>query len=214
MKSEKDQQKGQQLEEISQIIQQLMDSINEKKTRLAPVIQELRTMRQDAQELETQHQDKKKEYDAVMYGLECEANRIDQDIKNYFQEYQTNQSKYHHLNQLIQHAEISQDKAMNEMKAYIGADDMIELVQKARGFKTYRDLYNRKLQELENQSRNFREVYNQVREKHEPNMRQIELFSGVKKLLILKSSINKKILSGKQVEDGVAVVTQDRLILS
>jgi intraflagellar transport protein 81 len=57
------------------------------------------------------------------------------------------------LNQI----EISQDKgisllilALMEMKAYIGGDEMIELVQKTRGFKNYRELYTRKIQELEN----------------------------------------------------------------
>ena len=39
---------------------------------------------------------------------------------------------------------------MNEMKAYIGADEMIELVQKSRGFKSYRELYTKKIAEAEN----------------------------------------------------------------
>jgi intraflagellar transport protein 81 len=39
---------------------------------------------------------------------------------------------------------------MNEKKAYIGADEMVELVQKSRGFKTYRELYTKKIQEGEN----------------------------------------------------------------
>ena len=214
LKSEKDQQKGQQLEEISQIIQKIMDTINEKKNLLAPVIQQLRSMRQEAQDLDLEYQSKKQQYDAVMFSLETESTKIEQDIKNFKQEYQSNLSKYHHLNQMIQRAEITQDKVMNEMKAYIGADDMIELVQKARGFKTYRDLYNRKIQELEYQSRDLRDVYRTVKQNHEPHMRQIEMFKGVKQLLLLKSSLNKQILSGKGRDEGVAVVTQDRLVLA
>jgi intraflagellar transport protein 81 len=54
--------------------------------------------------------------------------------------------------------EVSQDKVMNEMKSYIGADEMIELVQKARGFKTYRELYNKKIVELESSSKNLKDV--------------------------------------------------------
>jgi intraflagellar transport protein 81 len=213
LKSEKDQQKGQQLQEISQIIQKLVDTINDKKTLLAPVIQQLRTMRQETQELEMQYQEKKEQYDSVMVGLEGEMKRIDQEMKQFTVEYQTNQSKYHHLNLLIQQAEISQDKAMNEMKAYIGADDMMELVQKARGFKTYRDLYAKKLLDLENQSRNLQQVYVDVKEKHEPNMQQIDMFGSVKKLLLLKSKLNKQVLSGKVMEEN-AIVTQDRMVLS
>jgi intraflagellar transport protein 81 len=70
LKSEKDQQKGEQLQEISGIIQKLMNSINEKKTLLAPVIQKLRSMRQEAQELQYAFNEKKKSYDSVMIGLE------------------------------------------------------------------------------------------------------------------------------------------------
>jgi intraflagellar transport protein 81 len=214
MKSEKDQQKGKQLEEISGIIQKILDTINEKKTQLAPVIQQLRAMRQEAQELDTQFQEKKHQYDTVMYSLDAETAKLEQDIKQFKQEFQTNLSKYHHLNQMVQQAEIAQDKVMNEMKAYIGADDMIELVQKARGFKTYRDLYNRKLVELENASKELKDVYRDVKENHEPNMRQIEMFASVRNLLLLKARLNKQIMSGKGNEEGVAVVTQDRLVLA
>lgn len=102
---------------------------------------------------------------------------------------------------------------MNEMKAYIGADDMMELVQKARGFKTYREMYNKKIAELESQDKSLRELQHHVRTAHEPNMKQTRMFAGVKKLLLLKAASNKKVLSGK-IEDNVGVVTMDRLVLS
>jgi intraflagellar transport protein 81 len=133
------------------------------------------------------------------------------------------QSKYHFLNQTIQQLEISQDrgmmrfsyKVMNEMKAYIGADEMIDLVQKARGFKTYRELYSKKIAEGENASKSLKLLQKEVKSKHEPNMRQMKIFMSVQHLLGLKMNHNKKILSGKTSEDpAVLQVTQDRLVLS
>jgi intraflagellar transport protein 81 len=52
---------------------------------------------------------------------------------------------------------------MNEMKAYIGADEMVELIQKARGFRSYRDLYNRRINDLENSISNLKDAQQHVK---------------------------------------------------
>ena len=51
LKSELDEQKGKTLEEMSQLVVQLTNSIAEKKSSLAPIIKELRPLRQECQEL-------------------------------------------------------------------------------------------------------------------------------------------------------------------
>ncbi|KAI8895679.1 hypothetical protein BC833DRAFT_600460 [Globomyces pollinis-pini] len=213
-KSEVDEEKGKKLDEISDIIKELVNTINEKKTMLAPVIQTLRAMRQEALEIETTYSEKKRIYDATMIGIDNETNALDNELKTLKLEIRNDQSKYHHLNQMLQQSEIAQDRVMNEMKAYIGADDMIELVQQARGFKTYRELYNRKIIEQENASKVLKEAQTEIKIKHEPNMKQIAMFSGVQKLLMMKINHNKEILSGRVSEDTVGVVTMDRLVLS
>lgn len=52
--------------------------------------------------------------------------------------------------------------------------------------------------------------------KHEPNMRQIALFSGVENLLALKMAHNQRVISGGGTDEnvGVSLVTQDRMVLS
>jgi intraflagellar transport protein 81 len=99
-----------------------------------------------------------------------ELSNINSSVKASMSDIHAKQGKYHLLNQLIHDAEVAQDRStfcfrtsnhlipfftfsitvMNEMKAYIGADEMIELVQKSRGFKSYRDLYTKKIAEAEN----------------------------------------------------------------
>ena len=44
--------------------------IQEKKERLAPVIKEVRELRQQALEIDRKYQDKKKQYDAMMMGMD------------------------------------------------------------------------------------------------------------------------------------------------
>jgi intraflagellar transport protein 81 len=70
MKSEKDEQKGKKLQEISDIIQKLVQTINGKKSSLAPVIQSLRSLRQEALEVQTEYDEKRRLYDSTMYGID------------------------------------------------------------------------------------------------------------------------------------------------
>ncbi|KAJ3370708.1 Intraflagellar transport protein 81 [Kappamyces sp. JEL0680] len=211
LKSEKDEEKGKKLQEISDIIQKLVQTINGKKNSLAPVIQNLRALRQEAQEIQAEYDEKKRIYDSTM---ELDSLRLQVDTLK--QEIRAGQSKYHQLNHAIQNFEISQDRVMNEMKAYIGADEMIELVQKARGFKTYRELYAKKIAEGENAAKMLKIQQREAKASYEPNLRQISMFMGVQRLLDLKLAHNKKVLSGKALEENVGVlqVTQDRLVLS
>lgn len=58
------------MSDISEIVKNLMEAINVKKNKLAPVIQELRGMRQKVLEAEADYQEKKKQYDAAMVGLD------------------------------------------------------------------------------------------------------------------------------------------------
>ncbi|KAI8916880.1 hypothetical protein BC831DRAFT_485830 [Entophlyctis helioformis] len=211
-KSEVDEAKGKTLNEISEIIQTLMSTINDKKNMLAPVIQELRQLRQQAQELEAEYIEKKRLYDATIIGIESETAELEQEIKSNRQDIANDQSRYHYLQSMLRLTEISQDRVMSEMKAYIGGDDMVELQQKARGFKTYRELYNKKIAEHEHQVKSLKEQQKDIKSKQEPNMKQIAMFRDVRKLLDLKCEYNQKLLSGGgQVENGV--VTMDRLVL-
>ncbi|KAI8905563.1 hypothetical protein EDD86DRAFT_211793 [Gorgonomyces haynaldii] len=210
-KSQIDQEKGATLEQVSKIVEQLMETINQKKNLLAPVIAELRTLRQQHQDLETAYGEKKRQYDAAVLGMDSDMQQLEEQVKNLSSEIYQNQTKYHLLNTLLKQIEIHQDRVMGEMKAYIGGDEMTELVQKTRGFKTYRDLYTKKTLELEHMALKLRETQKMVKEKHEPNMKQIQMFKGLSKLLKLKVEQNQKIISGET--DDKVIVTHDRLVL-
>ncbi|KAJ1341884.1 hypothetical protein BSLG_003537 [Batrachochytrium salamandrivorans] len=205
-KSGMDEIKGKTLNEISEIIQTLMSTINDKKGMLAPVIQELRQLRQEAQEIDLKCIEKKQIYDAVMIGLEGEINKAEQEIKSSRQDIINDQSKYHYVNSMHRLAEISQDRV------YTGGDEMIEAQQKARGFKTYREYYNKKISEHENQLKTLKEQQKEIKARQEPNLKQIAMFKDVCHLLDLKYKHNARVLNGGgQVETGT--VTMDRLVL-
>ncbi|TPX60824.1 hypothetical protein PhCBS80983_g01510 [Powellomyces hirtus] len=214
-KAEVDEAKGRTLEEISGIITKLTTNINEKKNHLSPVIQELRTLRVQLSELESQYAERKRTYDATMAGLDSEALQIATDVKTFRQDISNDQSRYHYLNMQIALADVSHDRVMQEMKSYIGAgDEQFEQVQRQRGFKTYRELYAKRIQEQEILGKTLREQQKEVKVKHEPNVKQLAMFQDVRKLLALKAAHNKKILSGENKKDQpVRQAVQDRLVL-
>lgn len=214
-KSELDEEKGKTLNEISDIIQKLVNTINGKKGLLAPIIQELRMLRATESEMEAEYMEKKKQFDATMIGIDSESIQLEQDVKGYRQDISNDQSRYHYLGMMINLIDVSQERILQEMKAYIGGDDTVEFQQKTRGFKTYRDLYNKKIVEQENLGRSLREQQKDIKAKHEPNIKQLALFNDVKKLLQLKVARNKKVLSGEGPETGFegTMMTQDRLVL-
>lgn len=53
--------------------------------------------------------------------------------------------------------EIDQEKVLNEMKAYVGGDAGLEVIQKRRGFSNYRDLFIKKIHEVEIHSKQLKE---------------------------------------------------------
>ncbi|KAI8622652.1 hypothetical protein BC830DRAFT_1162737 [Chytriomyces sp. MP71] len=185
-KSDLDSVKGKTLQEISDIIGSIVDNINDKKTVLAPVITELRKLRVMASDLEADYSEKKRHYDAMLMGLDSDAVKLEQEF----------------------------GAALQEMKAYIGGDEAIEGQQKLRGFKTYRDVYNKRILEQENMGKSLREHQKEIKAKHEPNVKQLAYFSDVKKLLQLKVAHNQKVLNGGGVDSsGFTQITQDRLVL-
>ncbi|KAJ3274270.1 Intraflagellar transport protein 81, partial [Borealophlyctis nickersoniae] len=212
-KAEVDEAKGRTLNEISELTQKLVASINEKKGLLSPVIQELRTLRQQTLDLEMEYNEKKRVYDATMSGIDSEAVQLEQEVKSLRQDIQTDQSRMHYLNAQIELIDIAHERVTTEMKHYIGGDETLETAQKLRGFKTYRDLYNKRIAEAESAGKVLRETQKEVKAQHEPNVKQLALFTDVRKLLALKAAYNKKVLSGVGKQEQTGMVTQDRLVL-
>ncbi|TPX64496.1 hypothetical protein CcCBS67573_g08402 [Chytriomyces confervae] len=158
--------------------------------------------------------ERKRHYDAMMVGLDSEAVKLEQEVKGYGQDIAVDQSRYHYLNMAIGLIDISQEKVLHEMKSYIGGDEAIEAQQKARGFKTYRDVYNKRIVEQENMGKWLREHQKEIKSKHEPNVKQLAYFTGIRKLLQLKVAHNHKVLSGGGLDTtGFSQITQDRLVL-
>lgn len=105
----------------------------------------------------------------------------------------------------LEMADIAQDRVVGEMKAYVGDSNNV----KERGFKTYREFYQRKCLEQEHQVKFLEEASNKATERYIPNCRQKFMFTGVAKLLELKL----RIAQGVAVSENTDSLQLDRLVL-
>lgn len=187
MKSELDEQKGKTLEEMSQLVVQLTNTIAEKKSSLAPIIKELRPLRQQCQELTVEYEERKGIYDTTAAGLESNMSKLDQDVKALREEVLQENSRYHYIQAMIEILEVQQRRIENEIKLYVSTDD---------GKKSLRDQYTQKIHEQENQGKALREQQKYVRESHGPSMRQMKMWSDLSAILKCKKDLMT------QKEDG------------
>ena len=115
MKSELDMMKGRTLEDISYMVQQLTKKIADKKSALAPIIKELRPLRQQAQELGTEYEAKKSSYDTMAAGLESNRSKLEQEVRAYREEISAEESRYHYLKSIMEVIQVQQQRINNEM---------------------------------------------------------------------------------------------------
>ncbi len=110
---------------------------------------------------------------------------------------------------------------LTEMKAYTGGDEQLDSIQALRGFKTYRELYQKKNNEAEHSIKTLKETQKSIKQSHEKQCHQLFLFTELSKLMSLKSNYQKSLLANaaEQQRAGSHVVVshhhqQDRLMLS
>lgn len=191
-KNEIDKEKGETLEEISKIVQELNEKINAQKERLKQPVKQLKILREEHQTIENEYNDKKAVYDNIKLGQESEVTKLRSDIKELQEEIERQQSLYY----LLQ----SQGSINNAMKKRI--DDEKDFLDPKSGkkfsleYQSYTSFLKGRIEKLEQMSKELREKQKYIKETHDPNMKQIEQFTNLRKLLELKIRLQKEGITG------------------
>jgi intraflagellar transport protein 81 len=179
MKSEFDQMKGRTLEDISYMVQQLNNKIASRKSQLAPMIKELRPLRQQAQDLTTEHTEKKNTYDSMSAGLESNRSKLEQDVRALREEIAAEESRFHYISMMRNILELQLQRVNEELKLYVSTDQ----ADKKRSF---REQYTRRIQEQENLGKALREKQKSIRDGQETSAAQVKMWRDVERLLEAK----------------------------
>uniref|UniRef100_A0A3Q3STD4 Intraflagellar transport protein 81 homolog n=1 Tax=Mastacembelus armatus TaxID=205130 RepID=A0A3Q3STD4_9TELE len=98
IKSELDEKKGRTLDDMSEMVKKLNSMMVEKKSALAPIIKELRSLRQRCQDLSHEYEEKKVQYESCAAGLESNRSKLEQEVKTLREETAQDENRYHYVN--------------------------------------------------------------------------------------------------------------------
>ncbi|KAG8455996.1 hypothetical protein GDO86_001979 [Hymenochirus boettgeri] len=206
LKSEVDEMKGKTLDDMSEMVKKLNSKIADKKSALAPVIKELRPLRQRCQELTQEHDENKTQYDGCAAGLESNRSKLEQDVRALREECSQAESQYHYINLMKTSVETQIQRAADEMKAYVSPDS-----QERR--KAIREQYSRHILEQENLGKTLKEKQKLVKESHAPNMKQVKMWKDIEKLMDCKKLCFQKQQNQTSIGQVIQGGGEDLLIL-
>lgn len=211
VKSGLDEQKENVLKEMSSAIERLNTTITEKKALLAPMLKELRPLRQQHQELLATHTQKKLAYDTMLAGLESKRSTLEQEVRMYWEEIIGEHGKYHYLQSMLKLMGLHTQRLATEMKCYTSSDP-------AEKRKALRDQLTRKIQEQENQGKELKAMQKEIKETHADSMKQVKMWKDLRRLFEIKKECfvqgeQQKIQSTATTQQNSAT-GEDRLVLS
>merc|ERR1712010_150743 len=128
-------------------------------------------------------------------GLETERSRLQKECECLREE-----SRYHYLNSLSDIADGQLERVREEAKFERGEGRLL------RNFKTWRELYQNKVQQQEQLAKQLRKQQKSIKENEGPNMAQRAQFLDLQSLLALKLKLYKE-LAGQQQKDDAANIS-------
>ncbi|XP_036000531.1 intraflagellar transport protein 81 homolog [Fundulus heteroclitus] len=206
IKSELDEKKGRTLDDMSEMVKKLNSMIAEKKSALAPLIKELRSLRQRRGELNQEYEEKKAQYESCAAGLESNRSKLEQEVKALREEMAQKENRYHYINAMSEIIEMQIQRAAEEMKAYVSSDPLEKK-------KAIREVYMKNIAEQELLGKKLREEQKLVRESHSANMEQMKMWRDLEQLMECKKQCfiraQSQVSIGQIIQEG----GEDRLVL-
>lgn len=209
-KSQLDEQTGRKLQDITLAITELTAKIENKKATLAPLIKQVRPLRQQCQELREQHAEKKVTYDGVAAGLQAQRSDLEREVRGLWEESLLEESRCHYLNCMLKSLELQKERVAAEMRSYVSSDQ-------AERRKSLRDQYTKKIQEAENRGKALRDKQKEVKKTHASCLNQVKMWKDLKKLMEVKrecfAQSQKEKSEAKAAEEKI-MAEENRLVIS
>jgi len=187
--------KAMSLEDISKTVQEINNTIKEKKSKLAPLIKELRQVRSDFSLLETEYNEKKAVYENTAVGLDAERDKLNLEVTAVSEECRREESRFHYLHAMTASTRLLLERAAKEDAGKNRIGDANQ---------SYRELYQSRIQQQENLSKTLRERQKMVKEGHEANVEQANMFRDLRKVLSSKLQSLRKELSEDAADTGAS----------
>ncbi len=175
-----DELKGQTLEQISKVVQEITDQINSKKALYKPKVTQLREARQEMQNLEHEYAEKKAVYENTRIEYESERNTHLDEMAQLQADIERAESIYQQIN-CTYSINKNQKKRVDDEREY--RDGKRQLNSK---FKDYKSMISAELVKLEEESKELRDQQREIKENYEPALKQIAWMKNMTKILECK----------------------------
>lgn len=156
--AEIDQLKGATLEDISAMVESITREFKNKQQQLQPLIAELKSVRQEYLDVESQYQEKKLSYEKVAVGLDMEKQSLEKDCTQFQDECLREESRYHQLQNLISISKIRLARVEQEKKWQAGQGRLM------RDFASLKELYANKLAQQDQLTKQLRKRQKELKE--------------------------------------------------
>ena len=150
-----DENKGKALEDMADLVKRLNARIAEKKQALAPLLKEVRPLRQTVQELSALHGERKTGYDNAAASAAGNYGKLENDVNRLRDQLMNEQSRYYQIMGAISQIEINQQRVADEMHHLVSADP-----QEKR--KSFKEVLSKRLAEGEQLGRLLREQQHEL----------------------------------------------------
>lgn len=192
-KQEKDQQKGETMEDISQLVQQLNQKIAEKRDIIEPLLNIVRPLRTQHQNLQNEMKEAKKKYDSVLAGIESGRGNLEREVAKIRKEHTHERAHFQIQRATLENFHSLQDRLQD-------AD-------------TWRDVLQKKLRDSEIKSKTLRDQQRALRE-HKNQKREEEAHMWRKIIQILK--LKEELATSPEINtqsSPTGLLEENRLVL-
>lgn len=189
LKANLDEQKGSTLEDMSGLVHQLTVKIAERKSRLAPIIKELRPLRQQCQDMQISYDEKKHHYDSTALQLQSNMGKLETGVKALRDEILGSETKFHVLSNQKTVMDMWQERVTEEMKLYVSNKPEDK-------HKSLRERLLKSLNDGEKRSKMLKDEQKTVREAVTDNVKQTKMWSDLEKLFECKKKCLDEAMRG------------------
>eukprot|EP01083_Nonionella_stella_P083490 230903_1 len=203
--------KGTTLDSISGVVQKISSQLKAKKSKLAPLIKELRAVREKFKAVQSKFQEKKGVFDNISLGLDSELSKLKDAVGAQEKAYEELEKSFH-----LAHAEIGLldaklERVNRETSFQRGSDRL------SQTHKTICDSIKSKIQKTEKRCKELRKEQKNVKSNQEQNMGQRNQFLALRELLAVKlQCVERSEHEGEEAMGGTDDVDIDganRLVL-
>lgn len=176
--------KGKTLEELSRVVQEFSYAIREGRTRLAPLVNELRSVRQVAADLEQDWVEQKTQYEYQESLLMEDIRKLDYEVTRLKEETQMDESLFHRLQSqgvllAAQKQRVAQERNFRSSGSTASLD---------RQYKTHEAYLADETQVLEERIKQLQTRRRDIESSHEHDIQQVKYFQSLQQLLEAKLS--------------------------